>query len=144
MHLPNLETETVVIHSLCHLYGISIQKQLHIDFLLVVSIAKNAALCVQKIANGDRGCNGAEVDFEVGGHVGAGGVVADGLAADFVQADGRVLLLPLPVDVVDLGVVEVEERFCVGEGVLNTASSETLLLRGRRDLPPGLLAALPA
>ena len=33
-----------------------------------------------------------------------------------MQADGRVLLLPLPVDVVDLGVVEVEEGFARAVG----------------------------
>lgn len=64
------------------------QKQLPVYILLVVSIAKNAALCVQKIANGDRGCNGAEVDFEVGGNVWPGGVARSGLATDFVQTLG--------------------------------------------------------
>jgi hypothetical protein len=42
-----------------------------------------------------------------------------------VQAGGRVLLLPLPVDVVDLGVVEVEEGFCLGGGVLDGGLENT-------------------
>jgi metal-sulfur cluster biosynthetic enzyme len=43
------------------------------------------------------------------------------LAADFVQTLGQVFLLPLPVDVVDLGVVEVEEGLC-GRGTLECGS----------------------
>ena len=64
------------------------------------------------------------------------------MAADFVQTLGQVFLLPLPVDVVDLGVVEVEERFygrVVLEGALEITDFNVL-----GDLPPGLLAALPA
>ena len=64
------------------------------------------------------------------------------MAADFVQTLGQVFLLPLPVDVVDLGVVAVEERFygrVVLEGALEITDFNVL-----GDLPPGLLAALPA
>ena len=59
-----------------------------------------------------------------------------------MQTLGQVFLLPLPVDVVDLGVVEVEERFygrVVLEGALEITDFNVL-----GDLPPGLLAALPA
>jgi metal-sulfur cluster biosynthetic enzyme len=59
-----------------------------------------------------------------------------------VQTLGQVFLLPLPVDVVDLGVVEVEERFygrVVLEGALEITDFNVL-----GDLPPGLFAALPA
>ena len=87
---------------------------LHTSYSLLVSVAKHATLRVEKITDGNRGCDGSEVDFVVRGDVRAGGVAGSGLAADFVQADGGVLLLPLPVDVVDLGVVEVEEGFYLG------------------------------
>lgn len=59
-----------------------------------------------------------------------------------MQTLGQVFLLPLPVDVVDLGVVEVEERF-YGGGVLEGAL-EITDVNVLGDLPPGLLAALPA
>lgn len=59
-----------------------------------------------------------------------------------MQTLSQVLLLPLPVDVVDLGVVEVEKGFCE-RGALDSGlkDADVIVLS---DLPPGLLAALPA
>jgi hypothetical protein len=83
--------------------------------VLLVGVAEDFALGIEKIADGNRRRDGAKVNFEIRGDVGAGRVARSRLAADFMQAGGWVSLLPLPVDVVDLGVVEVEEGFCSRE-----------------------------
>lgn len=77
---------------------------------LFVSVAKQTTLCVESIAQRNRRRDRTKVDLKVERHVGAGVVVRLHGAADLVVSDLGVDLLPLPEDVVDHGVVHVEER----------------------------------
>jgi hypothetical protein len=57
-------------------------------YVLLVGVAQHVALGVEKIADRDRGREGSQVDFEVSGDVGAGGVPGSHLAADLVETGG--------------------------------------------------------
>lgn len=88
---------------------------------LLVGVAKNLTLGIEQLANLDRRRNGPEVDLEIERDVdtaAVGEVRRCGRATDLVETVLEVLLLPLPVDVVDHAVVEIEE------GVWNGGVSE--------------------
>ena len=76
---------------------------------LLVSVAEQTTLSIKSIAQRNRRRDRTKVDLKVESHVGAGVVVRLHRAADLVVSDLEVELLPLPVDVVDVGVVHVEE-----------------------------------
>jgi len=79
---------------------------------LLVSVAEKTTLSIESITQRNRRRDGTKVDLKVERHVGAGVVVGLHGAADLVVSDLEVDLLPLPVDVVDVGVVHVEEGLC--------------------------------
>jgi hypothetical protein len=56
--------------------------------VLLVGVAQHVSLGVKEVADRDRGREGSQVDFKVGGDVGAGGVSGSHLAADLVETGG--------------------------------------------------------
>jgi hypothetical protein len=57
-------------------------------YVLLVGVAQHVALGVEEVADRDRGREGSQVDFEIGGDVGAGNISRSHLATDFVEAGG--------------------------------------------------------
>ena len=99
---------------LIHLYHISATRPTPITIplhSLLVSVAEKATLGIEGIAERNRRRDRTKVDLKVERHVGAGVVVRLHGTADLVVSDLGVDLLPLPEDVVDHGVVHVEEGF---------------------------------
>jgi len=78
---------------------------------LLVGVAEKTTLGIESVTKRNRRRNRTKVDLKVKRHVGASVVVRLDRAADLVVSDLGVELLPLPEDVVDHGVVHVEEGF---------------------------------
>lgn len=106
--------------------------------LRLVRIAKRAARRIEQVLDRHLRSQLAQTDLEVQRHSRASKVERVDGSANLVQPRLEVLLLPLPEDVVEVAVMEVEKRLCEKSvGMPKTAL-------GPINSPPGLFAEFPA
>lgn len=80
-------------------------------YMHLVSVAQQFADRVQQLAELDRWCQLAQVNFKIQSDILATVIERNNWATNFIEALRQVLLLPRPEYVLNVTVVEVEERF---------------------------------